>query len=334
MPFYKKLDGKVDPGKRTIEGILRLRGAMSDIPAKTLDQTLLLASWNLREFGGTKYGGRQEEAIFYIAEIISRFDIVAVQEVRDNLDALDALMRILGGWWDYLVSDVTLGRSGNQERHAFIFDKRKLSFGGLAGEIVPEAIKRADGTLDADFTFSRTPYLAGFQAGWFKFTICTQHMYYGQSKPDDPQRVKEAEAVARLLKIRMKSRDRWANNTILLGDFNVFNLKDRNFAVLIEEGFTIPAGIKGAYTNAKRDKPFDQMAFLAPDIAHQVEIANCGVFPFFESVYRETDANTYQPGSSLSKFKEWRTYQMSDHLPLWIELKVDFGKEYLEKKLK
>ncbi len=25
----------------------------------------------------------------------------------------------------------------------------------------------------------------------------------------------------------------------------------------------------------------------------------------------------------------WRTHQMSDHLPMWIEFKVDFAEEYL-----
>jgi hypothetical protein len=36
---------------------------------------------------------------------------------------------------------------------------------------------------------------------------------------------------------------------------------------------------------------------------------------------------TGKPG----KFKDWRTYQMSDHLPMWIELRVDFSREYLER---
>jgi hypothetical protein len=28
--------------------------------------------------------------------------------------------------------------------------------------------------------------------------------------------------------------------------------------------------------------------------------------------------------------KEWRTFQISDHLPMWVELKVDFADEYLK----
>lgn len=41
---------------------------------------------NLRELGGTKSGGRNLEALLYLAEIISHFDLIAVQEVRDNLE--------------------------------------------------------------------------------------------------------------------------------------------------------------------------------------------------------------------------------------------------------
>jgi hypothetical protein len=30
----------------------------------------------------------------------------------------------------------------------------------------------------------------------------------------------------------------------------------------------------------------------------------------------------------------WRTHQMSDHLPLWVELKIDFSDQYLKKQKK
>jgi hypothetical protein len=72
-----------------------------------------------------------------------------------------------------------------------------------------------------------------------------------------------------------------------------------------------------------------------------------GVFNFAESVYREADLETYReyfPDKIPDKIKEkteqeirkcylstWRTFQMSDHLPLWVELKIDFSNQYLEK---
>lgn len=332
MPFYKELDPKNPADRRTVEGLLRLKEALDkSIPPKTVDPTLLLATWNLREFGGEKYGGRTNEALFYIAEIMSRFDMVAVQEVRDNLDALDQLMHALGSWWKYLVSDVTLGTQGNHERHAYIFDTRKLLFGGLAGELVPQG-RKANGVLDSGFAFARTPYMAGFRAGWFKFSICTQHLYYGKAKSDDPQRLKESETVVELLQQRMKSKDRWALNTILLGDFNIFKREDKTFQAL-EKKFKIPSSLKKTYTNANQDKPFDQIAFLACDVDWQMDVMKSGTFPFFDYVYRDADCSVYRPDGTEKEYRQWRTFQMSDHLPLWVELQVDFGTQYLKKKL-
>lgn len=334
MPDYKHIDSSTVEGRRTARNLITLRLELDNkVPTKTVESTLLLATWNIREFGGNKSGGRDKEALYYIAEILSHFDIIAVQEVRDNLDCLDELMDILGDWWKYLVSDVTLGKQGNNERSAYIYDTRKLLFGGLAGELVPE-MKKENGKLKADFSFSRTPYMAGFKAGWFKFTLCTQHMYYGDDKADDPQRVEESKNVVKLLKKRMRSKDAWANNSILLGDFNVFSIKDESFQAIEKEKFKIPTKLKGAYTNAIQDKPFDQIAFLAKDVEKQLGLAQAGTFPFFNFVYREEDWQTYQPNMTLAKYKEWRTYKLSDHLPLWVELFVDFGMPYLEDKTK
>lgn len=331
MPFYQAIDGTTKEGKRTIDGCLRLREALTDlIPERTIDSSLLLGSWNLREFGGNKSGGRETESLMYIAEIMSRLDLIAIQEVRDNLAALDGLMRIMGGWWKFLVSDVNMGQAGNSERVAFIYDSRKISFGGLAGELVPPS-KSNGKTFTAD-AFSRSPFLAGFRAGWFKFTICSIHTYYGTNNKKVLQRIRDSEMAAELLKQRMKQKDRWANNAILLGDFNVFDLEDETFAGLTRANFAIPEGLRGEYTNVNRDKPFDQMGFIAPDVAHQLEVARTGVFPFFDYVYRLEDHRTYQPKLTEGKYKQWRTFKMSDHLPIWCELKIDFSENYLAKK--
>lgn len=333
MPNYKTIDSSTEAGRRTAQRLLALKLELDKaIPSKTVDPTLLLATWNIREFGGTKSDGREDEPLFYIAEILSRFDIIAIQEVRDDLDALDKLISILGNWWSYIVSDVSIGAQGNNERHAYIFDTRKISFGGMAGELVPE-MKKVGGVLQSDFAFARSPYLAGFKAGWFKFTLCTQHFFYGEEKSDDPQRLKETQTVLKLLKKRMDSKDAWAGNSILLGDFNIFSVKDESFQAIEKEKFQIPASLKGKYTNAAKDKPFDQIAFMARDVEKQLGLARAGTFPFFDHVYREEDWKTYLPNKTLNEYKQWRTFKMSDHLPLWVELFVDFGDAYLENKM-
>ena len=59
--------------KRTIEYLLALRkGLDQQVSVKKSDYNLLIASWNIKEFGHTKQ--RLPEAYYYTAEIMSRFD--------------------------------------------------------------------------------------------------------------------------------------------------------------------------------------------------------------------------------------------------------------------
>src|SRR5690606_35390159 len=177
-------------------GLLRLRQQFRDegVPRKNSDDTLLLATWNIREFDSAKYGPRCAECFHYIAEIVAHFDLVAVQEVRDDMAALMRLLQLLGPWWHYLVTDVTLGTSGNGERLAFLYDSRKVEFDGLAGELV------LPGTAtDPVLQFARTPFICGFKAGWSRFSLCTVHIYYGDDTAVDPRRVAEIRELAQTL---------------------------------------------------------------------------------------------------------------------------------------
>ena len=131
----------------------------------------------------------------------------------------------------------------------------------------------------------------------------------------------------------MKSKDGWALNTILLGDFNIFSRKDETYLTFEKNKFKIPASLKKTYTNANQDKPFDQIAFLACDVDWQMDVMKSGTFPFFDYVYRDSECSVYLPNGTEKEYKQWRTFQMSDHLPLWVELQVDFGADYLKKKL-
>ena len=79
MPYYhplKKIRDKEEQ-VRTIDKLLVLRTQLDkQIPEKTATETLLLATWNIREFGDN----RRNESFYYLAEIISRFDLIAIQE--------------------------------------------------------------------------------------------------------------------------------------------------------------------------------------------------------------------------------------------------------------
>ena len=349
MPFYYQIKKNTDSGKRTAENLLTLRKQLeTEVPNRTINDTLLLATWNIREFDSPAYGERLDESFYYIAEIISHFDLVAVQEVRRDLKALDKVRNILGSYWKYIVTDVTEGSAGNKERLAFLYDSRKVNFGGLAGEIVIGPVKNNKKIYEPAKQLARTPFICGFQAGWFKFMLATVHILYGKSKANDSNRVKEIEELAKFLAKRAKGETAWSNNLILLGDFNIFKPTDNTFNALTENGFVIPKKIQKLPSNAPKNKHYDQIAFML----HKKQLGSqvAGVFDFYKSVFREKDINTYIPdmGDAYNKTSAgkkrnnaskklyyktyWRTHQMSDHLLMWVELKIDFGKEYLERR--
>ena len=179
--------------RRTIENLKKLRGHLQkNIPVSKLDYNLLLATWNIREFDSTTFGERLNESFYYIAEIIAAFDIVAIQEVNRDLTGLKRIMVLLGDDWKYVISDTTEGARGNEERIAYVYNSRKVHFGGLAGELVlPDAIEKIDdpdnpGTVKTIYKplsqLWRTPLICGFTAGWAKFMLCNVHIQWGESE--------------------------------------------------------------------------------------------------------------------------------------------------------
>lgn len=157
MPFYQKLrvteshsDEAIKRIRRIARNLLRLRTALrlhlgiedlskdlfEPVTVRESWQFLRLATWNIREFDSNTYGKRLDESIYYIAEIISHFDLVAVQEVREDRQALDEVMEELGPFWTYISTDVTEGEPGNRERMVFIYNTQKVAFHNVAGEVI------------------------------------------------------------------------------------------------------------------------------------------------------------------------------------------------------
>jgi len=379
MPYYKPLKKLLPPDrKRTIDGLLRLRKQFENekFPEKQMTTSLILGTWNIRNFDDDRfnYGPRLTESLYYIAEIISRFDIIAIQEICVDLWPLKKLMSILGENYDYLVTDVTHSSiGGNQERLGFIYDKNKVSFSGVAGEIVlPEKMMISKATGEKR-QFSRTPFGAEFQSGWFKFYFSTVHIFFGSNRGNTPQyerRVKEIEAVAKYLAKEAKNSDA---NHILVGDFNIKERGSGGFNALEKNGFTTVKNRNGS--NRDQTKFYDQISFRSKknELVFLEPKREDRVIQFFNSIFRDEDFETYKPiikkmidekrkranelletvnsktkrkkllnqiesyneasqseDSLKDYYKEWRTFQASDHLPLWVEIEIDFSEKYLE----
>jgi len=344
-----------------------------------------LGTWNIRNFDDDRfgYGPREEEAYYYLAEIIARFDVIAVQEINVDLRPLKKLMSILGRNYEFILTDVThSGLGGNKERLGFIYDSDKVNFKGVAGEIVlPKKL-----LVGGERQFSRSPFGAEFQCGWFKFMFSTVHIFFGSNSKGNAKykrRVDEIKGVASYLAKEARASDA---NQILVGDFNIIEPGSPGSNALVENGFTIVENRRGS--NKDQTKFYDQISFLSrknelklieqPPADEPVEGEDPElpdrVFQFFDVVYRTEDFEVYRPimekrlnakikeaqkilddddasktakkkatasikskkaaMASVTAFKkyynEWRTFQMSDHLPLWIELEIDFTDKYLE----
>ena len=112
------------------QGLANLRKAIkkSKIPRRSKTDNLLLLTWNIRKFSDKK----SDKAIKYIAEIIKKFDVIAIQEVMKNLEGIEKLQKLLGKNYRFIFSDA----AGNNERLLFCYYKNNVKFTGLAAEIV------------------------------------------------------------------------------------------------------------------------------------------------------------------------------------------------------
>jgi hypothetical protein len=98
-----------------IDKLLTLKSQLDAvIPGKNQEKNLLLATWNIRDLGkqgGFNPAGPLPESYFYIAEILSAFDLIAVQEVND-LAPLELILSIMGGHYSFMATDVADSRAG------------------------------------------------------------------------------------------------------------------------------------------------------------------------------------------------------------------------------
>jgi hypothetical protein len=237
-----------------VEDIARLRRRIEDseLPAKATDYNLLVGTWNIKAFGrvheaweeNPQSPKRNLRAMAYIAEIVRRFDVIAIQEVKRDTSGIRMLLDdFLGPDWGLIISDVTAGPAGNTERLAFIYDRRRVRPSGLAGEIVLPPTESGDPVEQ----FARTPYLVGFHAGSERFALLTAHIKYGHVPEDRLPELKAlAEYVAGEIRDRARIADAEEGNLVVLGDFNIDKRGDNPlFQTFMSTGLIVPPPVGG-----------------------------------------------------------------------------------------
>ena len=191
--------------------------------------------------------------------------------------------------------------------------------------------------------FARTPFLISFQAGWLKLNLCTVHIYYGSESNVNKLKQRESEIRQLTEALAAKAGNEYKYDTEafmgVLGDFNILGQGHPTMEALESNGFEIPDRLKSIPgSNVERDKAYDQIAFWKPrrNTGYtRLDIVGANVFDFYQHIFRHEDEPVYRTEAAFNglkpstKYSTWRTYKMSDHLPMWIELRTDFGDEYL-----
>lgn len=296
----------------------------SAIPAKAAGK-VLIATWNIRAFGNITRKWRSEDgdaprrdlaSALAIAAILSRFDVIAVQEVKSNLRALRDVFRVLGPDWSFVMTDVTYGGPGNDERLAFLFDTRRVRLSGLACElVVPEDIDTPFSTPANAFQrqFVRTPYAVSFQSGQKTFVLVTLHVVFGDKGADRRQ---ELEAIARWLRNWAERMDDYGQNLICLGDFNIDRAGDPQFEALTSTGLRpapdhagLPRTVFDQAGAADTNNFYDQIAWFETVKGR----------PYLSLRYKRGGNFDFRGILMPGLTNQQLSWRISDHLPLWAE---------------
>jgi|GEM_PF-6128863 len=238
MPPFPKPDTDFDYDLDDELARLREHRRLRAIPDRG-DDRLLLATWNIANLGVQQ---RREQDHRLIAELIGWFDVVAVQEVADDLSGLYAIRDLLPDR-GILVSDT----AGNDERAAFVYDPEKVELRELVGRlsVPPSDFRhvRLEGVEGEFRGFDRSPYLAAFRAGALTFLLVNVHLFFGSDDPADVgRRALETYAVARWADLRRGSDHAYTKDIVALGDFNlpVVEEGDPIFEALTSRGLVLP----------------------------------------------------------------------------------------------
>jgi hypothetical protein len=315
--------------ERTLDGLGRFRSRLLDVlPRRRLERNLVAASWDLQESGPDL---RTFESHFYIAQLLSAFDVIALQGLSQRLEIMDRLIRILGPEWDYLATDLSPGMAGNNERLAILYYRPRVTFAHVSGELLLPRDINADPTISV-----RNPFVVSLRAGSFKFRSCVIQI------PSDNTQNRErnaAEVEGRTLADFLSSNsDQFVENYLLTSDAQ-FASTD---SPIIREFTRCEFSLKTHPVSIGRSAGFGligvRMAQEEDDF--RVRICRSGSLSLYDYIYRKGDFQLYKEVVAQSRrefesrggsvycddekwYVMWCRRQLSNRRPLWIELEIE-----------
>lgn len=276
-----------------VDESVRLYSPDTLIQSKKKNLTLL--SWNIQHLGRTKTA----EDIYEIASILRDFDIVAIQEVvaKDPAGAqavakiADELNR-MGSKWDYQVSDPTKSPSVYiSERYAFLWKTSKVSL-----------IHRAYLDTELEDLCFREPFVAAFKTKGQSQPFYVVN-YHSRKYNDRPE-----EEIIHFINYpkRLDS-----NKILIAGDFNLSE-KHAVWKPFYKNGFK--NAIQNQRTTLKmKCKDGDYLSHPIDNI-------------YFTPGIEMNKASSVDFVKSCENLE--RARRISDHLPVYIEFKINENDDF------
>ena len=243
---------------------------------------ITVAAFNVQIFGLSKMS--EDGVPEILARIISRYDVILIQEIRDSSQtAIVELLRLVNQTSDslYLIAlSDRLGRTSSKEQYAYFYRADTLT---LLSDYHYD-----DGEEPDNDTFQREPFIARFRTktGSLDFALIGIH-----TSPDDAD-----EEIDRLVDVYDDMVARWnEKDAIIIGDFNAdcsyVSQSDQNSIRLwTDSRFTWWLGDEVDTTTSSTDCAYDRIVTSAG--LSDFVVANSAGVLHFDQVYELSDSLT------------------------------------------
>jgi endonuclease/exonuclease/phosphatase family metal-dependent hydrolase len=256
-----------------------------------------IASFNTLHLGWSK-----EKDYKSIAEFLSLFDLIGLQEVmkKEGVKKLRAeLEKSTGEEWSYLISDYSVGSSKYREYYAYIWKDDKVKLINKN-----RGFYKFSKNIYNQKKYIRPPYGADFRIGEFDFTYVLCHLIYGDS-------------------INQRRAEAYRLDNV----YDYFQEMDENEQdILIGGDFNLPA-----YDDAfKHLFSHDDEVFYSVDPVNKTTIGKNSLANSYDNIFyshkytKEFTGNSGVIDFTQGNYMEVRK-DISDHLPVFIG--VDTSKD-------